>query len=286
MKVASTKTKIYLGVFVLSLTVIIALCIIIAGDKVSFFRHSQVYSSRFKNTAGLVAGAPVRMGGVEVGRVTKIQIDPSGDSLAIAATLRIDSPYYSLLRKDASVALDTQGLLGDKFVALTAGSDAEPLEEGQVIETREGDRLSRVVEKSTAIMDTIDSTTKKVDAFAAGLPEAQDMKAMGRDFAESAKALRILLTRISSRESVLSTLDDPESKRMLKNSLANLESASSRMDSITKKIDEGQGTLGALVNDRSLYEDVRSLLGKQDRAKIARRVFIEAGEKEGPVVGR
>lgn len=286
MKVASVKTRIYLGVFVLAITVLIAVCIIIAGDSISFFRRSQVYSTRFTNTAGLVEGAPVRMGGVEVGRVANIQIDPSGDGLAIAATLRIDSPYFELLRKDASVALDTQGLLGDKFVALNTGTSSEPLKEGQVIETREGDSLSKVVERSKAIMETVEATTKKIDDFTAGLPEADDMKVIGSDFARSAQALRLMMTRLADEDSVISTLDDPESKRMFKSSLANLESATTRIDSIAKKIDEGQGTLGALINDRTLYEDIRSLLGKQDRGKVARRVFIEASGKEEPVVGR
>jgi len=51
---------------------------------------------------------------------------------------------------------------------------------------------------------------------------------------------------------------------------------------ITNLIDSGQGTLGALVNDRTIYEDIRSILGHIDRGKIARRVFIEASSKDSP----
>ncbi len=287
MKVASVKTKINLGVFVLCIAIVAALCIIIAGDEVSFFKKSQSYRSQFENTAGLVAGAPVRMGGVEVGRVAKIKIETKGDAMAIGAELRIDSPYFELIRRDATVALDTQGLLGDKFVALNAGSSAEPMPAGEMIATQEVDGLSKVVEQSKAIMETVNSTTKKIDAFTENLPNRESMKSVGSDFAESAKALRILMMRISADDSVISALNDKQSKLMLKNSLASMESAAAHADSIAKKIDSGQGSLGALINDRTLYEDIRSMLGHIDRGKIARRVFIEAGARDeaGAAVG-
>ncbi|MBC7533492.1 MAG: MCE family protein [Oligoflexus sp.] len=277
MKVASVKTRINLGVFVLCVGIVAAICIVVAGDEVSFFRHSQTYRSQFQNTAGLVAGAPVRMGGVEVGRVAKIKIEPKGEGVVIGAELRIDSPYFELIRVDASVSLDTQGLLGDKFVSLNAGLAAEPMPPGELIVTKDLEGLNKVVEQSKAIMETVNSTTKKIDAFTENLPSKDSMAAIGTDFSESAKALRVLMTRISADDSVISALNDKESKRMLKSSLASLESAAAHADSIAKKIDNGEGTLGALINDRTLYEDLRGILGHIDRGKIARRVFIEAG---------
>jgi phospholipid/cholesterol/gamma-HCH transport system substrate-binding protein len=280
-KVASLRTKINLGVFVLCITVVAAVCIIVAGDEISFFKKSRSYKTRFKNTAGLVAGAPVRMGGVEVGRVSKIQIETLPEGVMIGAELRIDSPHFELIRTDATVALDTQGLLGDKFVSLTAGSAPDPMPEGSMIQTKDVDGLQKVVEQSTAIMETVNSTTKKIDAFTENLPDKQAMSAVGNDFAESAKSLRVLMSRISADDSVISALNDKESKRQLKNALASLESAAAHIDSIAKKVDSGQGTLGALINDRTLYEDIRSMLGHIDRGKIARRVFIEAGQRDG-----
>lgn len=281
MKVASIRTKINLGVFVLCIGVIGAICIIIAGDEVSFFRKSQTYKSQFKNTAGLVSGAPVRMGGVEVGRVSEIRVETLADGVVVGAELRIDSPYYEMIRTDATVALDNAGLLGDKFVSLSAGTAAEPMPKGAMIATRELDGLQKVVEQSKVIMETVGSTTKKIDAFAENLPDQETMKAVGGDFAASAHSLRVLMSKMSADDSMISTLNDAESKRKLQNALTSLESAAAHADSIAKKIDSGQGTLGALINDRTLYEDLRGMLGHIDRGKIARRVFIEAGHSEG-----
>ncbi len=284
MKNATIKTKMNLGVFILGVALVVGLSIIIAGDELSIFKRSRNFKAFFENTSGLVQGAPVRIGGVEVGRVAKIVIEPRPQGLAIAATLRVDSPYYELVSHDATVGLDTQGLLGDKFVALNPGR-ATPdgaLAENELIETRAVEGLARVMEKTSDIVNTVSSTVQKIDVFTSGLPDRNVMNAMSNDFTESARILRVLMTQLSAKDSFLSTLNDPQSKAILKKSLISLESAAAHTDSIVKKIDSGQGTLGALVNDRTIYEDLRSILGHIDRGKIARRVFIEASTKETP----
>jgi phospholipid/cholesterol/gamma-HCH transport system substrate-binding protein len=281
-KVATVKTKIKLGVFVICVAAVAGLTLLLAGDNVNLFKKSRDYEAHFTNTSGLIEGAPVRIGGVEVGHVSRIKIEAPEGVLAIVATLRINSPYFDLISTTASVALETQGLLGDKFVSLYPGSSAGngALPEGSIIATREADNLARMVEKSGVIMDQINNTTKKMDEFAAGLPDAKMVETASEDVTVSTRALRQIMTRMAAEDSMFAMLNDPESKRMLRNSLASMESATAHLDSVAKKIDAGQGTLGALVNDRSIYEDMRSILGRIDRGKIARRVFIEAAEQE------
>ncbi|NBT58027.1 hypothetical protein EBT16_04505, partial [bacterium] len=62
-----------------------------------------------------------------------------------------------------------------------------------------------------------------------------------------------------------------------------LNEALSHLDSIMKKIDSGDGTLGSLVNDPTVYEDVKSVLGGAKRSSILKyfmRQFIESSDKE------
>lgn len=280
MKVANVKTRIYLGAFLLTLAIVAGLCIVLAGDSLSLFRSSRTYKARFENTAGLVAGAPVRMGGVEVGRVAAINIEAHGEALAIAATLKIDAPFFELIRSDASVGLDTQGLLGDKFVSLQAGTSSGAMDENATIATRESGGLNQAIEKSNEILEKVNSATGKIDKFASGLPEHEVMKSMAQDFATSAATLRAIISKLGNDKSMLTTLSDPQSKALLQSTLIKLDATLSNAASITEKIDKGQGTLGALVNDRSLYEDLRELLGHRDRGKNARRIFIEAANGE------
>lgn len=276
MRVANLKTRINLGAFILGLVVIGGLTLVLAGDSFNFLRSTRTYEARFQSTAGLVVGAPVRMGGVEVGRVEAIEIEAHEDVLLNVAKLTIDAPYYQLLRADASVGLETQGLLGDKFVAVLAGTKPEAMADNGQLVTREAAGLSQALERSQEILNRVNSATGKIDVFASGLPEHGVLKGITQDFAQAANTLQELTDRLSSDASLVSALHDPVVKAQLERSIAGLEQTVTRVASIAEKIDNGQGTLGALVNDRGLYEDMRRILGHQDRAKVARGVFIEA----------
>jgi phospholipid/cholesterol/gamma-HCH transport system substrate-binding protein len=211
-----------------------------------------------------------------LGRAASITFAAPGAAPAITATLRVDSPYDKLVRADATVGLETQGVLGDKFVSLAPGDAKKPLAPGATIKTREDQGLAQVVAKSSDIIDSVASTTKKIDDFAAGLPEAAVLKAMITDLTASARSLKLMVHQLEGDETVVGLLRDPDSASALKSGLAAFSAAAARVESITRKIDEGQGTLGALVNDRALYEDLRGILGQKDRGAVARRAFQQA----------
>jgi phospholipid/cholesterol/gamma-HCH transport system substrate-binding protein len=74
--------------------------------------------AKFDNVGDLKVGSPVSMAGVEVGRVVKIDFD-SKDFKAVVV-MRVDS-RYNQIPSDSDASIYTQGLLGGKFVGLTAG---------------------------------------------------------------------------------------------------------------------------------------------------------------------
>src|ERR1700694_1737088 len=75
-------------------------------------------TAKFDNVGDLKVGAPVSMSGVEMGRVTKIGFDSNEYKAVI--TMRIDA-RYNRIPTDSDAAIYTQGLLGGKFIGLTAG---------------------------------------------------------------------------------------------------------------------------------------------------------------------
>lgn len=85
----------------------------------------------FENASGLNVRSRVTLAGVLVGRVTAVEIDPI--ELRARATLEIDSAvdYLSL---DTIASIKTAGVLGEKYVSLSVGGDAEMLGDGDVVE--------------------------------------------------------------------------------------------------------------------------------------------------------
>jgi len=75
-------------------------------------------TAKFDNIGDLKVGAPVSMSGVEIGRVSRIDFD-SKEYKAVVQ-LRVDAKFNQI-PSDSDASIYTQGLLGGKFIGLTAG---------------------------------------------------------------------------------------------------------------------------------------------------------------------
>src|SRR5271168_3917198 len=141
-------------------------------------------TAKFDNIGDLKVGAPVSMSGVEMGRVTKIAFD-SKDYKAVV-TMRIDA-RYDKIPSDSDASIYTQGLLGGKFVGLTAGgADTYLKDKDQIDFTQSAFVLENLIGQVLA-----NFTKSKADApaaEAAPAPAPADSKTAGKPkAAEKAK---------------------------------------------------------------------------------------------------
>lgn len=100
----------------------------------NFFREEPGYrvKAEFSNIGGLKIRAKVSIGGVVVGRVTKIELEPKTFNASVI--MAIDPKWVSHLPEDTRASVLTAGLLGDNYIGLTPGFDDESfLKEGSVI---------------------------------------------------------------------------------------------------------------------------------------------------------
>lgn len=86
--------------------------------------------AHFENIGGLKTRAPVTLGGVRIGRVVGIGLDPQ--TYEAVVTLAID-PRYDRLPTDSSASILTSGLLGEQYVGLEPGGMDSYLSNGSVI---------------------------------------------------------------------------------------------------------------------------------------------------------
>lgn len=87
-------------------------------------------SARFVNVAELKGRAPVKIGGVTIGLVESITLDPV--TFDAVVQLRIDQRYNEI-PADTSAAILTSGVLGDRYVGLEPGGDVNVLQDGDEI---------------------------------------------------------------------------------------------------------------------------------------------------------
>ena len=91
-------------------------------------------SARFDDIGGLKVQAPVKSAGVLVGRITSINFDNT--SFEAVVQMSIEQRFH--FPSDTSARILTAGLLGDQYMGLSAGAEADDLENGSVIEITQG----------------------------------------------------------------------------------------------------------------------------------------------------
>jgi phospholipid/cholesterol/gamma-HCH transport system substrate-binding protein len=134
-------------------------------------------TAKFDNVGDLKVGAPVSMSGVEMGRVAKIGFD-SKEYKAVV-TMRLDA-RYNQIPTDSDAAIYTQGLLGGKFIGITAGGAETYLKDKDQIDfTQSAFVLESLIGQVLANFGKTampDSGKSKTDEPAAAVPKSTEKR--------------------------------------------------------------------------------------------------------------
>lgn len=134
----NVKSEFYVGIFLIAaLAALLFLCLRVA-DSTSFSRQpTWTLYANFNNIGGLKTSSPVKIGGVVIGRVTSIGLNTQNFTPRV--TMAIDKRYDNAIPDTSSIAIRTQGLLGEQYIALNPGFDdpdlgSTMLKDGDVIQ--------------------------------------------------------------------------------------------------------------------------------------------------------
>lgn len=142
--------EVKVGILILTAVGLLAAFILVMGG-VNFQPTYPIYVD-FDNPGGLQAGAPVKIAGVKVGKISEIQfrggqVDASGKRQPLVRlALRVEQRYRDSLHDNATFYVTTQGVLGEQFLAIEPGSTDRPvLPEGAVVRGLDPPRLDMLL---------------------------------------------------------------------------------------------------------------------------------------------
>jgi phospholipid/cholesterol/gamma-HCH transport system substrate-binding protein len=261
------------------LVVVLAIAILVVGviwvKGIKFNQTKYRYSVIFPEVGTLKVGDPVSVSGVEKGKVKKIQLY-QGDVL-----VTLDLSTDVVLKKDATFTVKNIGLMGERFVAVQTGYSDTLLDLSQPasgdydtgvseVMGRMGemiDRLSRLVENLEGVLGTQWSRESMIEIIKNLKEISQDMNSllnrnrgkfdqtMDNLFHSSAELKKII---DQNKEKLQTTVDNfGEASVKLGNIVTVLDTLSISLKKLTSKIESGEGTLGQLVNDTTLYDQIK-----------------------------
>jgi phospholipid/cholesterol/gamma-HCH transport system substrate-binding protein len=185
-----------LGAFIVVTLAVLAAGVFIIGSKAYLFRSTYQLRTQFDNVAGLAAGAAVQVGGVQSGTVHSITL-PHRPGDKVTVLIDLDRSTHEIIKQDSVASIETEGLLGNQYLAISFGSPGQAeVRDGDIIRSKPPLEMSELFAKTSGILD-------------------------------------------SSQQAI-----------------QNATQATGHLNSVSAKIDAGQGSVGALINDKELYTNL------------------------------
>lgn len=261
---SSLSKELKVGIFTAVGIILFCLSIVLLGGDRFFFASRETLRVRLPQVQGLGQGSVVSLSGVNIGNVDGIGfVDKSHD---VEVTLSINESALRRITEGSKATVKTQGALGDKYIYIEPGPvDAPPLKPGAMLETdRSPDFLDLIAQKGAEMGEVVD-VIKEMHILLANMNKDGRSARMFSNMADASAEMTKFLAE--SRETMRVFRSD----------------AIQPMASVMKKIDNGQGTMGALVNDSSLHNRINAFFGEQPRNKFLKpliRDSIETNEKK------
>ncbi len=141
-----------LGIFIFLGSSLLVIGIFMLGNKEALFKSTFNVKAYFHNIEGLRTGAPVRLSGIDVGAVDEIKV--VGDTISsIEVSMRLLTDIKRFIRKDTQAEIQTEGLVGNKFISLKIGeARGEEVEEGGSILAKDPVSFADIIEETQGIM--------------------------------------------------------------------------------------------------------------------------------------
>lgn len=255
-------TQIKVGAFLLIGLAILVGSIFVLGSNKSLFQEVAEVHSYFDSVQGLNKGAVVSLSGLKVGNIDRILFDETKNLVEVV--MKIDLEFQKKIKKDSRVEIRTQGALGDKYLYITPGTTtAESIKNGDELKSDYGNDILSILNKRGSegekIFDAISDLQKLLNQMT------------------STNKIPSILSKLDSTAGQLN-----EASFKINGALKgiNIERTLNKVDRIVDKIDRGDGTLGALINDRSIHERIKNILGAGQKNQQVKQILKSSVEEE------
>lgn len=243
------------------------------GEKWNPFEKKVMYKTFLTSITGLKIGDPVRLAGVDVGKIDKITV------LEEKVQIDFEVKPGTKIKTDSVATLRLTNLLGGQFLGISFGSPGAPiLEPGGTVKGRD-------VANIDIIVDNVSEVVKDAKVLISQLNDNQN-EVMGKISAILDDNRTNLHSSIANINSITTKLDrgDGSLAMLLNDKLLyeNFRDASASVKNIAYKIEKGEGTIGKLVNDDILYVDAKSAMAKiNDSMKDVKDIAAKINRGEG-----
>ena len=244
----SISTEAKVGLFVLAALIILGYMSFRIGEHGFGLKKGYPVNVVFDNATGLAKDASVQIAGVEVGRVEKISLI-NGKALVTMRML----PSVKL-EKDVKARIKSYGILGDKYVDIVPGTEGEAYiaAGGDITRTEQQADIDKLLSELGYIAADVLEVTSSLKKVVGSVEGEANLKAI----IENTRSITENLNRVV-------TQNDEKLNLMITNlgeASAEMRKAFAALNSVVEKIDSGEGTIGQLVENKDVFDNLNQTL--------------------------
>ncbi|MEZ0486675.1 MlaD family protein [Fibrella aquatica] len=284
----------------------------------NIFKKNKQFTVVYDNVDGLTTSNPVLLNGLTVGRVAKIDLLPEqGNKLLVT----IDMNKNVVVRQGSKALLADGGLLGGKIIRLELNRAGGVIDEGELIAANEQGISALIKEKTLPVLNNVDSLTRRLNYVVASFDQTADVLnqtlrgantvtgTLNSALNENRAGLRLALANVNQLSRSLdqttrelspiltkaSTFTDSLNALQLRQTLNSANKSIDNLQKLLGNIEKGQGSLGKLTTDDSLYVNVSRTAGgleklltdfRQNPKKYINVSFSVFGKKDKPAASK
>jgi len=262
------------GIFVGIGLLLAGFVVFLLGQERGMFSDKISYRTAFMSVDGLQLDSPVRLGGLTVGRVKRIEFSDDLNDVRILVEIEVQKIYSERIREDSVVRITSRGVLGDKAIEINVGSADKPVaKRNAFLEANDAGDVLAFINRAGEIVENVIDITRSVKD---GVGVYADPK-FAKNVAETVEYLRAVFSGIQSGPGILHTLvfdkRFEESTQALLQSLslsaAKLDKALSGADALISEVhaavNQGDGLVGAAFQSLGEVASELALLVKAAR---------------------
>lgn len=238
------------GVFVIGGLLLFATGLFMIGNRRMLFTDRFLVHAEFAAITGLQKGAIVRVAGADAGEVEAILV-PSSPDQRFKIRMRVREDLHQLVRRDSVATIQSDGLVGNKFVQIDIGTSASPPAPPEsTIQSREPFDFADLMTQASSTVKTLEETI----VLLRGNVE---------------ETLGAITDTAQQASNMIDTLGDD-----VKSITSNGQKIANDIRLVTANVRAGRGTLGKLVNDTELYDRAAGITKDAQKTMEEIRVIV------------
>jgi len=248
---------------VAAMTILAVLIWLFSSQKPLWERYSTLYTY-MRDSAALANGAPVRLNGILVGSLSRVELSESKDpNRVVRAVMHVQTARLADIPVDSVAGIAAENVLGTKYINIDKGKSPKTVQDGSELPSEPSAEIEDLVKKGFGLFDATQAILNRIEKIVALVESGQG--SIGKFLTDEEFYNRLVAT-VAEFQKVTTAISSGKGtvgKLLYDEGLYNDARASiQHMDAIIQELQQGQGTAGKLLKDPALYDETRASIAE------------------------